>query len=142
MSTELRIVMGGLKDDNWISDNAFRNAGGTSIGVTMWGLGETLTRVSPSGEVIPWLAESVRNVDPVTWRLALRSNAVFWDGSPVTAEAVAVSFAQSLRVQKDVGLLLDADTRARVVDSRTFDIVTPAPTGHVPAALAHPQLIA
>jgi peptide/nickel transport system substrate-binding protein len=141
MSDELRIVMGGLKDDIWISDNAFRNAGGTSIGVTMWGLGETLTRVSTSGEIIPWLAESVSNVDALTWRLKLRSNAAFWDGTPVSAEAVARSFAQSLQVQKDVGLLLSPDTRARVVDDWTLDFITPEPNGQLPSALAHPQLI-
>jgi peptide/nickel transport system substrate-binding protein len=138
---ELRVVMGGLKDDIWISDGPLRNGGSTSIGVTLWGLGETLTRVSAAGEVVPWLAEGIRNIDPLTWQVRLRQNATFWDGAPVSPHAVATSFAQSCELQKDVSLLLDPGIRTRIVDARTLEFQTPEPAGNFAAALAHPQLI-
>jgi peptide/nickel transport system substrate-binding protein len=138
---KLRIVIGGLRDDLWISDDPLRNAGSTCIGVTLWGLGETLTRVSPSGEVVPWLADEIHNLDPLTWQVRLRRDARFWDGTPVAAEEVASSFERSCQVQKDVSLMLDLDTRARVVDARTVEFTMSRPAGNFAAALAHPQLI-
>jgi peptide/nickel transport system substrate-binding protein len=140
-SSTLRIAMGGLKDDIWISDDPLRNGGGTSIGVTLWGVGETLTRVSRRGEVVPWLAESVRNLDPHTWHVRLRPNATFWDGTPVSPAAVAASFANSRAVQKDVALLLSGDIQTREVDPGTLEFRTEQPIGHFAAALAHPQMI-
>jgi len=68
----------------------------------LWGLGETLTRVGSGGSIQPWLAESVTNLEANRWRVRLRPNATFWDGSPVTAEAVA---ALDLLVQVAAGVL-------------------------------------
>src|SRR5262249_55949513 len=52
------------------------------------GLAETLTRLTPKMQLVPWLAKDLTNVDPSTWRVTLRPNAKFWDGSPVTAQDV------------------------------------------------------
>jgi ABC-type transport system substrate-binding protein len=56
------------------------------------GLAQTLTRLSPQMKLVPWLAKDVSNVDPTTWRVALRPNARFWDGTPVTAQDVQAAF--------------------------------------------------
>jgi peptide/nickel transport system substrate-binding protein len=140
-SGELRIVMGGVKDDVQLSHDPVRNGGRGSIGATTWGVGETLTRVSRQGTVVPWLAESVRNVDPLTWEVRLRQNARFWDGQAVTASAVAACFIQNCERQTDVGALIDRDTQARVLDDLTVQFKTNRPVGYFPAALAHPQMI-
>jgi ABC-type transport system substrate-binding protein len=100
---ELGIVMGGVKDDVQLSHDPVGNGGRASIGVTTWGIGETLTRVSRHGKVVPWLAEGFRNVDPLTWQVLLRRNARFWDGTPVTADAVAACVAQNCEEQTDLG---------------------------------------
>ncbi len=138
---ELRIIMGGMKDDVQLSHDPVGNGGRGSIGATTWGIGETLTRVTRQGQVAPWLAERIRNVDPLTWEIRLRSNACFWDGRPVTADAVAASFVQNCAQQTDVGALIERETSARVVDSATVEFKTRQPVGHFPNALAHPQTI-
>ena len=140
-SGELRIVMGGVKDDVQLSHDPVRNGGRGSIGATTWGIGETLTRVSRHGKAVPWLAESIRNVDPLTWEVRLRRNACFWDGTPVTAQSVAASFLQNCEQQTDVSALIEPDTSARVVDSVTVQFKTSQPSGIFPNALAHPQMI-
>src|SRR5258708_6043255 len=43
------------------------------------GVAETLTRITPQNQVVPWLAREVSAVAPSTWRVALRPNAKFWD---------------------------------------------------------------
>ena len=99
----LRIVMGGVNDDVQLGYDPVRNGGRGSIGSTTWGVGETLTRVSRRGRVVPWLAESIGNVDPLTWEARVRPNARFWDGQAVTASAVVASFIQNREQQTDVG---------------------------------------
>jgi peptide/nickel transport system substrate-binding protein len=140
-SGELRIVMGGVKDDVQLSHDPVRNGGRGSIGATTWGVGETLTRVSRQGKIVPWLAKSIRNVDPLTWHIGLRSNACFWDGAPVTADAIAACLIQNCAQQTDVGALIDSDPCARVLNSTTVEFKTNQPVGHFPNALAHPQMI-
>src|SRR5260370_12581842 len=93
-SRELRVVMGGSKDEVLIADAPLRNAKWSAIGLTAWGVGETLTRVTRTGTVVPWLAERVYNVDPFTWQVALRPTARFCDGTRVTPAAVAASCAE------------------------------------------------
>lgn len=51
-----------------------------------------LMRVDPSGEPVPWAAESVRWIDTTTLEAVLRDGMTFHDGQPVTAEDVRYSF--------------------------------------------------
>jgi peptide/nickel transport system substrate-binding protein len=44
------------------------------------------------GDPVPWAAESVRWIDPVTVEAVLRDGMMFHDGQPVTAEDVQFSF--------------------------------------------------
>jgi len=64
---------------------------------------ETLVSVDPSGELVPALAETWSvSEDELTWRFTLRGDAVFHDGTPVTAEAAAASLR---RAYEGVGVL-------------------------------------
>ncbi|WP_157180987.1 ABC transporter substrate-binding protein [Actinopolymorpha alba] len=134
VSGQLRIAMG---DDLTISANATHKA----YEVIVWGLGETLTRVSHDGKLVAWLAKSIRNLDLLTWQVRLRDNAEFWDGSPVTAEAVAQSFQKNWTVQADVDSLISNETCIRVVNRTTLEFRTPEPTGNFPNALAYHQFV-
>ncbi len=107
----------------------------------LWGLGETLTRVGSDGSIQPWLAESVTNLEANRWRVRLRPNATFWDGSPVTAEAVAASLRDNWETQIATDFMLSKKTDLLVVDPLTLDLITPEPTGGVPFTLAYHQLI-
>lgn len=52
---------------------------------------EGLVRITPDLEIENALAESVENPDDTTYVYTLRSDATFWDGSPVTADDVVYS---------------------------------------------------
>ncbi|WP_168218603.1 ABC transporter substrate-binding protein [Nocardioides eburneiflavus] len=57
---------------------------------------ETLLQQTPDFEIKPNLAQSYKNIDPLTWVYALREGVTFWDGSPMTAADVAASMNYSL----------------------------------------------
>src|SRR6267142_5684086 len=94
------------------------------------GLGETLTRLTPQMKLVPWLAKDVSNVDPTTWRVMLRPNARFWDGSPVTAQDVQNAFQANWAAYPAANGLLSKDTQIKVVDPTTLDFKTPDPIGN------------
>src|SRR5207302_8900507 len=94
------------------------------------GMAETLTRLSPQMKLVPWLAKEVTNVDATTWRVALRPNARFWDGSPVTAQDVQAAFQANWAAYPAAGGLLSKDTQIKVVDATTLDFKTPDPIGN------------
>jgi peptide/nickel transport system substrate-binding protein len=100
------------------------------------GLAETLTRVSPQNKVVPWLAREVSAVDPSTWRVALRPNASFWDGTPVTAQDVLNAFQANWAAYPPANGLLDKQTQIKVVDPTTLEFKTPEPMGSFPNAVS------
>jgi peptide/nickel transport system substrate-binding protein len=94
------------------------------------GLAETLTRLTPQMKLVPWLAKDVSNVDASTWRVSLRPNAKFWDGSPVTAQDVQNAFQANWAAYPAANGLLSKDTQIKVVDPTTLDFKTPEPIGN------------
>jgi peptide/nickel transport system substrate-binding protein len=57
---------------------------------------ETLLAVEPDFSIRPNLATSWDNPDPLTWKLHLRDDVTFWDGSRMTADDVAFSMKRNL----------------------------------------------
>lgn len=100
------------------------------------GVGETLTRLTTKSELVPWLAQSVTNVNASTWRVTLRPNAKFWDGSPVTAQDVSQAFADDWKAYGPADGLLSKSTKIRVVDAMTLEFTTPAPIGNFANAIS------
>jgi peptide/nickel transport system substrate-binding protein len=100
------------------------------------GVAETLTRVTPQNKLVPWLAREVTAVDPSTWRVALRPNAKFWDGSPVTAQDVLAAFQANWAAYPAAHGLLDKSTQIKVVDPSTLEFKTPEPMGSFPNAIS------
>src|SRR5260370_28016655 len=95
------------------------------------GMAETLTRLSPQMKLVPWLAKDVTNVDPTTWRVALRPNARFWDGSQVAAQDVQAAFQANWAAYPAACRLLSQDTQIKDVDPTTLGFKTPRPIGNV-----------
>ncbi len=84
----------------------------------------------------PSLAEAWRAVDPTTWELKLRRGVKFHDGSPLTADDVAFSFARAPKVPNSpasYGQYLARITEVKVVDEHTIQLKTATPY----AALMH-----
>lgn len=117
--------------------NPYRNTGLPNI-FTWSSLFDGLTRIDENGVVTPWLATSWKNIDPLTWRITLRPGVTFSNGAPFTADAV-VSVVKFFRtpnasrelVARELGFLKDA----RKIDDLTVDLITDAPTPHLPRAL-------
>ncbi|MFN8632988.1 MAG: ABC transporter substrate-binding protein [Chloroflexota bacterium] len=108
--------------------------------IIQYGLGEALVRITPQGTVEPWLAESVMPIDPVRWRVRLRSGITFSNGRPIDAEAVRSSTLRVVERRKATANLLDLAS-VEVVDGLTFDMVTRAPNGAFMASLGGANLI-
>jgi len=100
------------------------------------GVAETLTRITPQNQVVPWLAREVSAVDPSTWRVTLRPNAKFWDGTPVTAQDVLNAFQANWAAYPPANGLLDKNTQIKVVDPTTLEFKTPDPMGSFPNAVS------
>jgi len=105
------------------------------------GVGETLMRINRQLKPEPWLAESVTQVDPTTWRVKLRPQAKFHDGSPVTAEDVAASFRRSWETQPTANTFIPKDTQVQVVDPLTLEFRTARPVGGFLNSLAAFQFV-
>jgi peptide/nickel transport system substrate-binding protein len=109
--------------------------------VLRFGVGETLMRLTPTYELQPWLAERVENVDPLTWRISLRPNARFHDGSPVTAADVVEAFRRNYIAYPDGDRLISKNSRITALDDATVEIQTPQSTGVFPNALTSSNFI-
>lgn len=124
-----------------IAENTFPPAldgdlGFASYSLMAYGIAEALMKVTPEMRIEPWLAKTLEQVDARTWRVTLRANLTFWDGSPVDAAAVQASLERSMQQQPGAtSPLLPGGTTFRATD-RTLDIMTPEPMALMPSHLA------
>lgn len=111
----------------------------TRLGVT-----EPLV-VLEGGTPTPALATAWTQVDPSTWRFALRPGVTFHDGSPLTADAVATSLnraAAATPVPRALASLADAGTALSArADGDGVVVTTPVPDPVLPQRLASPELV-
>lgn len=109
------------------------------------GVTETLMGLTTDMELYPRLAESLEQVDDVTWRATLREGVTFHDGSPVTAQHVVDSLTPILDDGSEVyngrnaGLLGIAGMTAE--DDRTVIFTTKAPNAAFPWILTEPGVV-
>ncbi|MEO1190309.1 MAG: ABC transporter substrate-binding protein [Pseudomonadota bacterium] len=60
-------------------------------------IGNHLTEITPSGDLVPELAESFEpSADAKTWRFNLRKGVTFHNGQPLTAQDVILSYQQHM----------------------------------------------
>jgi peptide/nickel transport system substrate-binding protein len=109
--------------------------------VLRFGVGETLMRLTPTYQLAPWLADHVTNIDPLTWQIALRPNARFHDGSPVTSADVVKAFQRNYEAYPDGDKLISKNSQFTAPDSATVQVKTPEPTGVFPNALTSSNFI-
>jgi peptide/nickel transport system substrate-binding protein len=137
-----RRPQGELKIASFVFPATFDPTRNTEGGAAVrFGVGETLTRLTPDLKIEPWLAESVTLIDPTTWRVVLRANARFHDGSPVTADDVARSFQRIWESQPAAAGFIPKETRLAVLDARTLTFTTPTPLGGFRNTLSRPTFI-
>src|SRR6195952_5541061 len=85
--------------------------------------------------LVPVLATSWSQPDPLTWRFTLRPDVRFHDGSPFTAEDAVFSFERALAPPSQRQFVLKSIKRVRMVDPLTIDIQLAAPDAVLPQKL-------
>lgn len=106
-------------------------------------LNDALLDVTESAEFIPKLAESIETDDKQTYRIKLKSNAKWNDGTPFTTSDVAFTLKTALHSKVDTSFKLQfiegvndfgkldegvTDVKGlRVIDATTFEIKTKTP---------------
>lgn len=91
-----------------------------------------------AGRIVPRLAEAWRAVDDLNWEFRLREGLRFHDGTPLTPEDIAFSFARLPLVLNSPGSFASAVrtvASVTVVDPRTIQITTREPTPFLDAEL-------
>ncbi len=115
--------------------------------VMEFGVGETLTRYSKTGEVLPWLAESweITPDNPCIWEIKLREDVNFSNGVPMTATKVKESMERLYDMEDPAngggGNPHSHFTFTNIVaDDEAYLIYleTTVPTPDLPGALAYP----
>jgi len=106
--------------------NPFRSGATPTIYFTT-ALFDGLTRIDKDGALQPWLAVSWEALDEKTWRIRLRNDVTFSNGTPLTSDAAvfAINYlASEGSLQESLRRELPAFERAVAVDTLTVDITT------------------
>jgi peptide/nickel transport system substrate-binding protein len=108
---------------------------------------ETLMRWNDKIELVPYLAESYKNIDDLTWEFKIRPGHKFTNGTPVNADAVVFSFTRGKKLfdnkANSAGVsyafnLLDLKEAVKV-DDLTVRLITNKPNPTLQYAVAEPQ---
>ncbi len=95
-----------------------------------WNIYDALVTWDPVdiGKLVPQLAVSWKNIDPVTWQLKLRQGVKFHNGEPFNAESV--KFSVERFITKGIHQVYSGFAtieRAEIVDPYTVNIITKKP---------------
>ena len=90
---------------------------------------EGLQRFDANNKVVPNIAESVTNPDPLTYIYKIRTDVTFWDGSPVTIDDVLFSMERikDPKTASYVGWMYQSVKSITKVDSRTVKVTLSKP---------------
>ena len=116
------------------------NVGAGGLALMAYGVGETLMRVSPDMKIEPWIASTVEQVSARQWRVVLRDDVTFSDGSVCDAAAVKASFELSMEKAPSVATFLPKGTTF-TANGRTLEITTPTDVALMRSNLAAFNLI-
>jgi peptide/nickel transport system substrate-binding protein len=125
------IVLGALADDYVMEPNKSRFPNYN----LHTGACEPLVRLSPTYEVIPWLATRWEYRGDNTFRFHLREGVTFHDGRPLTAEAVKWTFDRTAR--GNIGSSFIVTDSVKIVDDLTVDITPSRPNLRLVEQVVH-----
>ena len=118
---------------------------------------EGLTSTDNSGKVVPGVAESWKQTDPVTWVFKLRKDALWSNGLPVTSEdfvygwrrfmdpktasTLATTFGVFIQNGMEVakGLKPPSEVGIKAIDKYTLEIKTSSPVAFMPDFMSNTQ---
>lgn len=99
---------------------------------------DTLTLLGPDGKIEPRIATAWKNTGPDTWRITLRSNVKFQDGSTMTPEDVGESILDTANNPKSqLRELANAASGYKVVNDHTLDVKFSRPDPLFPSHMSN-----
>ena len=90
-------------------------------------------------KIVPGLATTWHQIDPVTTEFQLRKDVKFHDGSKLTADDVQFSL-QRMMASPRIAFVMPPIKDVKVIDAHTIQIVTHQPFAPLLHHLAHPAL--
>ena len=106
---------------------------------------EGLFRLDNDGNIVPAIAESIKNIDPLTWEVKIKKGLVFQNDEPINADAVVFTFkrAQDLFAAKkgDLTFAMGALVYDKVtkVDDYTVQFKMKVPDPVITSHLVNPE---
>lgn len=117
---------------------------GTAQGFTpAFEIFDVLAALTPDMSLRPNLATAWEHIDDNTWRFTLREGVKFHDGREFTAEdaAYSINYIASINYSIKGQWATSWPPEGKVIDTYTFDIVTPAPNLKLPELLNRVPII-
>lgn len=105
------------------------------------GVGENLFSVDKEGKLVPELAQTAERIGDLVWEMKLQPGRMFSDGSPVTAEALAAGFRNTLAHNK-AALATGGMLTFEATDDLILRVTTERPVPFIQALFAEWPLIA
>ena len=110
---------------------------------TLWPMYDSLTRVSPQGDVSGLLASSWKNIDASTWEVTLKRGVKFHDGTELTSKQVVDQFTYLVSNEEAAGTVAFSTNQrqafvqtAEAVGDYTIRFTTTQPNPELPRQLA------
>lgn len=105
----------------------------------MFAVYDSLLRLTPDGTTEPYLAQSMETPDGgLTWRITLRPEVRFSDGTPLDANAVLVNLQRHIdKPTSSAHTYAQRVASMRAVDPLTVEIVLDRPIGSFPVVFAY-----
>jgi peptide/nickel transport system substrate-binding protein len=97
------------------------------VNMTIEQMYEPLTTRGKDMKVEPSLATSWERIEPTRWRVVLRQNVKWHDGSAFTADDVVFSLKRAMAPTSNYTIYIDSLAEAVRIDDFTVDIVTKTP---------------
>ena len=107
---------------------------------------EGLFRLDNEGNIVPAVAESITNVDPLNWIVKIRQGLTFHNGEPINADAVVFTFDRAKKLfaagKGDLTFALGALKYDRVekVDDYSVRFVMKEPDPIITSHLVNPEV--
>jgi peptide/nickel transport system substrate-binding protein len=120
-----------------IATSLIATQGTVGYNMITYGAGETLMRLTPDQQLVPWLAERIERTDERTWKIQLRKGIRFHDGMELKASDIVASFQSSWAELAGAKNFIAKETVVSAIDDYTVSFVTPEPAGNLPDALAN-----
>jgi peptide/nickel transport system substrate-binding protein len=107
--------------------NPYRSISGLQFNI-YYTVFDTLTFMTPSGELVPRLAKSWEQLDDTYWRITIHDGVTFHNGDPLTSEDVQFTFEHAFDPDNAYAILARSKPMTvTVVSDHVFDIETTGP---------------